>query len=224
MNTKTLSRAWIAGLLLLSPVLTGCVSSRGYQQALDDRDAEIRKLREERAALKSQIQTMKSSLDSVQGELVDASARPAETASAPEKFPELDNLGIGYGVRDGNMVISIPSSITFASGQATISKDGQKALKEVASTLKRQYPDAPYSMEGHTDTDPIQKSKFSSNRDLSVQRAMAVLTYLVAECGVPDSQCVVAGHGEYDPVAHGDGKAEKAKNRRVEIVVHQHGS
>lgn len=224
MNTKTLCRAWIAGLMLLSPALTSCVSSRGYQAALDDRDAEIRKLREERAALKGQIQTMKSSLDSVQGELADASARPAESATEPQKFPELDNLGIGYGVRDGNMVISIPSSITFASGQATISKDGQKALKEVASTLKRQYPGARYSMEGHTDTDPIQKSKFSSNRELSVQRAMAVLTYLVAECGVPDAQCVVAGYGEYDPAARGDGKGDKAKNRRVEIVVHQNGA
>jgi chemotaxis protein MotB len=220
-----LFRACIALVLLFSPALTSCVSSRGYQAALDDRDAEIRKLREERAALKSQIQSMKSNLDTVQGELADASSRPAaEPASEPQKFPELDSLGIDYGVRDGNMVISIPSSITFASGQATISKEGQKALKEVASTLKRQYPDAKYSMEGHTDTDPISKSKFSSNRELSVQRAMAVLTYLVADCGVPDSQCVVAGHGEYDPVAHGDGKGEKAKNRRVEIVVHRTGA
>lgn len=224
MTTKTLFRACIAVVLLFSPALTSCVSSRGYQAALDDRDAEIRKLREERAALKSQIQSMKSNLDTVQGELADASARPAEPAPEPQKFPELDSLGIDYGVRDGNMVISIPSSITFASGQATISKEGQKALKEVASTLKRQYPDAKYSMEGHTDTDPISKSKFSSNRELSVQRAMAVLTFLVAECGVPDAQCVVAGHGEYDPVARGDGKGDKAKNRRVEIVVHRTGA
>ncbi len=224
MITKTLFRACMAGVLLFSPALTSCVSSRGYQAALDDRDAEIRKLREERAALKSQIQSIKSNLDTVQGELVDASSQPAEPAAEPQKFPELDSLGIDYGVRDGNMVISIPSSITFASGQATISKEGQKALKEVAATLKRQYPDARYSMEGHTDTDPIQKSKFSSNRELSVQRAMAVLTYLVAECGVPDARCVVAGHGEYDPVARGDGKGDKAKNRRVEIVVLKHGA
>lgn len=224
MTTNILFRACVAGVLLFSPAWTSCVSQRGYQQALDDRDAEIRKLREERAALKSQIQSMKSSLDNAQGELVDASTKPAEPAAAPEKFPELDNLGIAYGVRDGNMVISIPSSITFASGQATISKDGQKALKEVASTLKKQYPDAKYSMEGHTDTDPIQKSKFTSNRELSVQRAMAVLTYLVAECGIPDGQCVVAGYGEYDPVARGDSKGDKAKNRRVEIVVHKHGA
>ena len=141
---------------------------------------------------------------------------PAET-----KFPELDSMGISYGMRDGNMVISIPSSITFASGQATLSKDGQKALKEVASTLKKQYPQAKYAIEGHTDTDPIRKSRFTSNRELSIARAMAVLTYLVEECGVKDDQCIVAGHGQYDPVAATAGEKDKAKNRRVEIVVHQ---
>jgi chemotaxis protein MotB len=221
MNTKYWSRLCLAGLMLLAaPLSSSCVSSRGYQQALDDRDAEIRKLREERASLKSQIQTLKNNLDSAHGELTDASARTVETEPA-QQFPELDNLGIGYGMRDGNMVISIPSSITFASGQATLSKDGQKALKEVASTLKKQYPDAHYAIEGHTDSDPIKKSKFTSNRELSVQRAMAVLTFLVAECAIPDSNCIVAGHGEYDPVAPNDNKDDKGRNRRVEIVVHR---
>ncbi|MFN0242811.1 MAG: OmpA family protein [Planctomycetota bacterium] len=222
MITNNASRTWLALFLLLSPFLAGCMSSRGYQQALDDRDAEIRRLREERASLKAQNQSLKSSLDNANGELADVVAQPA--GAPTEKFPELDNLGISYGMRDGNMVISIPSSITFASGQSTLSKDGQKALREVASTLKKEYGEAEYSIEGHTDTDPIVKSKFSSNRELSVSRAMAVLTFLVAECGIPDSRCIVAGHGEYEPVAANDSKPDKAKNRRVEIVVYKTGA
>lgn len=210
----------MVGLLLISGVSTSCVSSRGYQQALDDRDAEIRKLREERAALKSQIQSMKSNLDTAQGEVANASSTKSADPE-PAKMPELDSLGIGYGMRDGNMVISIPSSISFASGQATLTKDGQKALKQVAATLKKQYPGARYSIEGHTDSDPIKKSKFTSNRDLSLQRAMAVLTFLVEECGITDDQCIVAGHGQYSPVAPNDNKDDKSRNRRVEIVVHK---
>jgi chemotaxis protein MotB len=189
---------------------------------MDQKDAELRGLREERASLKAQIQRQKSELDSARGEAAEASARVAEPA-APEttKFPELDSMGISYGMRDGNMVISIPSSITFASGQATLSKDGQKALKNVASTLKKEYPGAKYGVEGHTDSDPIKKSKFTSNRELSIARAMAVLTYLVEDCGIPDDQCIVAGHGQYDPVGSNKSDTDKAKNRRVEIVVHQ---
>jgi chemotaxis protein MotB len=222
MKWMSLSRLSIAGWMCLALASQSCVSSRGHQQAMDQKDAELRGLREERASLKAQIQRQKSELDSARGEAAEASARLAEPA-APEttKFPELDSMGISYGMRDGNMVISIPSSITFASGQATLSKDGQKALKEVASTLKKQYAGAKYEIEGHTDADPIKKSKFASNRELSIARAMAVLTYLVEECSIKDDQCVVAGFGQYEPLAPNDNDKDKAKNRRVEIVVHQ---
>ena len=171
--------------------------------------------------LKSEIQGMRATLDETQSKVAEASAPPAAEPAPAQRYPELDDLGIDYGMRDGNMVISIPSSISFASGQATLSKDGQKALKKVASTLKKDYGDARYRIEGHTDTDPIKKSKFTSNRDLSIARAMAVLTYLVEECEIQDDQCIVAGHGQYDPVAGNKSDPEKAKNRRVEIVVHQ---
>jgi chemotaxis protein MotB len=215
-------RRLAAGFLVAAPLAAGCVSPHGYQQALEERDGEIRRLREERAMLKSEIQGMRATLDEAQARASEASAAPAAAAAEPapaQRYPELDDLGIDVGMRDGNLVISIPSSITFASGQATLSKEGQKALKKVAATLKKDHGDARYRIEGHTDTDPIKKSKFESNRQLSVERAMAVLTYLVAECGIPDDQCIVAGHGQYDPIAGGDAKDAKAKNRRVEIVV-----
>ncbi len=225
MNAKSLSRLTIAGWLLLAMGQASCVSNRGFQQAMDEKDSEIRGLREERSALKAQIQKQRSDLDTTRGQVSEASARisePAAPAEVPDaKFPELDKIGISYGMRDGNMVISIPSSITFPSGQATLSKDGQTALKEVATTLKKQYVGAKYEIEGHTDSDPIKKSKFTSNRELSIARAMAVLTYLVEDCSIKDDQCVVAGFGQYEPVAKNDTDKDKAKNRRVEIVVHR---
>ena len=117
------------------------------------------------------------------------------------------------------MVISIPTEITFPSGKATLSDNGMTALTAVARTLIDEYPSAQYWIEGHTDNDPIKKSKFATNRDLSLARAMAVLHYLVGETGVPDGQCVVAGWGEYRPLVPNDSKENKSTNRRVEIVV-----
>jgi chemotaxis protein MotB len=116
-------------------------------------------------------------------------------------------------------VITIPSSISFPSGKAELSAQGQNALRQVAAVLKQSHPTGLYSIEGHTDTDPIRKSGFESNRDLSLERAMAVLTYLVEDCRIPDEQCVVVGHGQYRPIDPGTSSAAKAKNRRVEIVV-----
>jgi chemotaxis protein MotB len=215
-------RFGLALAVLAAPLLQGCVSQAGYRQAISDREAEIRNLREERASLKGQVQKLKGDLDQARLELAQADAAPKPAAPVEadaQRFPELDSLGIGYGLRNGQMVISIPSSITFPSGRAELSKEGQKALHSVADTLKRQYPSGSYFVEGHTDSDPIQKSKFESNRDLSLARAMAVLTYMVEDCGVPDEQCTVVGHGQYQPVAPNTSAADKARNRRVEIVV-----
>ena len=50
---------------------------------------------------------------------------------------------------------------------------------------------------------------------------MSVLHYLVEDCNVADEQCVVAGHGQYQPVSSGSDNGSKARNRRVEIVVHK---
>jgi flagellar motor protein MotB len=50
---------------------------------------------------------------------------------------------------------------------------------------------------------------------------MAVLSYLVEDCSVPDSACIVAGHGQYDPKADGGDASAKARNRRVDIIVHR---
>jgi chemotaxis protein MotB len=218
-------RLLVAGLIAMSGTFASCISTRAHQTAIDEKDAEIRKLREQRAQLNGQIQDLRASLDTTRGELANAGARIAEEPPAPaaeeRKFPELDQMGIEYGVKNGRMTISIPNSITFASGQATLSNEGRKALQGVAKLLGKQYPNARYWIEGHTDSDPIKKSKFDSNRSLSVERALAVQKFLVEECSIADEDCVVAGHGQYDPVAPNDNDKNKAKNRRVEIVVHK---
>ena len=212
-------------LVLVAPLLTGCVSQAGYRQAIADREAEIRDLREERASLKQKLQDLKGRLEDARLQMASApvetfeAAAPIEIVEAPTSFPELDSLGITYGMRNGQMVISVPSSITFRSGSASLSSDGKKALRSVAKTLNGEYTGATFFIEGHTDSDPISKSKFASNRDLSLARAMAVLTFLVEDCSVPDADCKVVGHGQYEPVGPNDSSAGKARNRRVEIVV-----
>lgn len=202
------------GLLLL-PFAAGCAS----QQVLEDYENELALLREERASLKRELRDARGDMTDLEVALADANA---ELLARPEtlSYPELDSLGLDYGLRGGNMVISLPSEITFPSGSAELSKQGREALKAVARRLSSDHGDGVYYVEGHTDNDPIRKSQFESNRSLSVARAMAVLHYLVEDCDVPDEQCVVAGYGQYAPVAPNDNRGNKAKNRRVEIVVH----
>ncbi|NUP95155.1 MAG: OmpA family protein [Planctomycetaceae bacterium] len=212
---STLFLAFLAS----APFVTSCAAPQ-YKAALDEREQENRQLREERANLKGENRDLASQRESLETALAEANARLLEEPTqSSTQLKDLDDAGVGYGMRDGRMVISIPQELTFGAGKADLSDNGKKALKAVAKTLKGKYEGGEYWIEGHTDNDPISKSKFATNRDLSLARAMAVLHYLVNDGGIADGQCVVAGWGPYRPVAANSSSANKAKNRRVEIVV-----
>jgi len=215
MNTKrTLVTALCSTLLLF---FGSCASQKTLKQYQD----EVRALREERTQLKKENRELRAQNEANETAMAEASMKTSPPAAVPDNS-ELDTLGLDYGTdKEGNSFISIPAEVAFPSGKAELTKKGQEALKTVARVLLEQHKGGRFWIEGHTDSDPIKKSKWASNRDLSVERAMAVLHYLVEDCNVPDEQCVVAGHGQYEPIAANDDNAGKARNRRVSIVVHR---
>ncbi len=200
----------------VAAIASGCAS----QQQLIEYQDEVRSLREERTHLKKENRQLQMQNESYEVRLSEANQKLTSQPDVPD-YAELDALGIDYRTQGGNFVISIPSSITFASGQVELKKEGRAALKAVARTLANDYADGTYWIEGHTDSDPIKKSKWGTNRDLSVARAMAVLHFMVEKCAVDDDRFVVAGHGQYTPVTENNDDSGKARNRRVEIVVHR---
>lgn len=212
--TRTVATALASTLLLF---FGSCASQKTLKQYQD----EVRVLREERTQLKKENRDLRAQNEQYEVSLANAGA----PRGAPISIADNDELGaVGVDVgqdKYGNYVISIPAEVTFPSGKAELTKKGKEALKVVARVLLSEHKGGRYWIEGHTDTDPITKSKWESNRDLSVERAMAVLHYMVEECDVPDEKCVVAGHGQYEPVTPNDSSAAKARNRRVEIVVHK---
>ncbi len=213
MNPLTMWRAgWGAGLLVL--LSASCATPKQLQAYQD----EIVALREERTQLKKENRGLRMQLESYEVALAEANSMVADEP-ATQSYAELDDLGIGYGQRGNDFVISVPAEVTFASGKADVTRNGRGALDAVARTLQKDYANSFFWIEGHTDSDPIKKSSWNSNRELSVARAMAVLHYLVEDAGLEDEQCIVVGHGEYRPMAENNNKAGKAKNRRVEIVV-----
>lgn len=224
MKNNTSRLALIAALIAgTAPLITSCASQSAMRAALNDRDAELRQLRDERVQLKERIQLLLREKEGMEIALLDASFQAAEAAEVQAvmpMFPELEELGIGVSQRDGHVVITLPSAITFQSGRADLSQTGRRGLAAVAVRLRNEFGGAAFYVEGHTDSDPIRKSKFASNRALSLSRAMAVLDYLVGECQILDDDCVVVGHGQYAPLAPNNGDSNKAMNRRVEIVVY----
>jgi chemotaxis protein MotB len=115
------------------------------------------------------------------------------------------------------MVLKLPSGILFASGQADLSKPGQQALTEVTNILL-EFKDRRFVIAGHTDTVPIKSRKFKDNWDLSTNRALSVVQFMVA-AGFPAKNLAASGYGEFDPVAPNDTEENKQLNRRIEIIL-----
>lgn len=200
--------------------LTSC--STKYQDLLNDRDSQIQdlnsRLSEARSGLTDAERSAKEAQDALSKE---RNRKPADAGSS-----ELDGLRKDIPEAEiryirGRISIGIDNTITFDSGKKEVKSGGEAVLRKVASAIKSRFPDKRIYIEGHTDTDPIAKTKnlYDDNVDLSVERALAVRKFMTTRCNVPERNLAVVGFGEHDPKDRGKGDASKSHNRRVEIVV-----
>jgi chemotaxis protein MotB len=71
---------------------------------------------------------------------------------------------------------------------------------------------------GHTDDVPIESAVYASNWELSSARAISVVKYITA-AGITAERMSAVGYGEFRPVAPNDSRANRAKNRRAELLI-----
>jgi flagellar motor protein MotB len=224
-NTTTL---YGAALLAMGPMLVGCASNQALRASLNERDSEISELADENHHLMEELAQVRHERDGLHSALSDASARLADQAptvtEGSMRYDDLEAAGIGTSRRGDAIVFTVPSAVTFGSGKADLTPSGRKALGTLAARLRSDFPDsAIFHVEGHTDSDPIRKSSFETNRDLSWARARAVHEFLVQECMIKDERFVVVGHGPHRALVDNSTKENKARNRRVEVLVRAGG-
>ncbi|MBT3071508.1 peptidoglycan -binding protein [Rhodomicrobium sp. Az07] len=130
------------------------------------------------------------------------------------------------GDRDDIQVVGdrfvFQSEIFFDSGSADLAPLGYAELDKLVTALKDLETKIPRDIswvlriDGHTDVRPISTAAFRSNWELSSQRAISVVKYLVSK-GVPPNRLVAAGFGEYQPLTGGFTDDDLRKNRRIEL-------
>jgi chemotaxis protein MotB len=76
----------------------------------------------------------------------------------------------------------------------------------------------PVQVEGFTDNQPIQTSRFPSNWELSAARAASVV-HLLDRYGIKPDRMSAIGYGQYKPIADNNTEMGRQKNRRVVLVV-----
>ena len=120
-------------------------------------------------------------------------------------------------VEDFRIRILLPQPILFESGKAALKKDFTDFLGPIADVIKT-IPNQ-IIIEGHTDNAPMHSAEFDSNWTLSYFRAYNVLKYFIKDKGLAPERFSTIGYGEYKPLVPNDSDENKAKNRRIEIVI-----
>lgn len=116
------------------------------------------------------------------------------------------------------LIINIDDKILFDSGSSSLKPQVQKTLKIIADILAR-HKKSRIIIEGHTDNIPIHTKRFRDNWQLSTERALSVLNYVLKRTKLNPQRISAAGYGEYKPVAPNSTRANRQLNRRVDIVV-----
>lgn len=117
---------------------------------------------------------------------------------------------------DRGLTLSLVGSAAFDSGRANLKPEFMPLLDAIVAKLRSLGNDI--SVEGFTDSDPINTAEFPSNWYLSAARANEVRDYLEMK-GINGQRMIVVGYGETRPLYSNTTAEGKAKNRRVDVVV-----
>ena len=121
------------------------------------------------------------------------------------------------------LVIGLVTGKTFYDiDSAALSPVGVKVVDTAGSVL-RGYAN-PIAVDGYTDDEPITGGPYSNNWQLSAERSVVVVLRLQTVARVDPTQLYAVGFGEYHPAVPNTSSANKAANRRVDIVVSPPGA
>ena len=113
--------------------------------------------------------------------------------------------------------LSFEDQVLFGFGKAVINPQGFAFLDKIATAIKK----VTYAVrvEGHTDNVPIHTKRFPSNWELSIARAVSVVKHFAEVNQIDPQRLSAVGYGKLRPVAPNDTPSNRAKNRRVEIIL-----
>ena len=195
----------VAGVAL-ALVMGGCDNNKAQLEAMKQENLELRSQKEQAEAQARDAQSQVSSLQA-QNSMLQQQSMSKSTG---------DGGGGGGGSRQSregrDQVIEIAGDVLFGSGSATLKPEARTELNKIAKDLTGRYNQYNIRVEGHTDSDPIRKSKWKTNEALSEARARAVADYLSTR-GVSAGRMSVVGMGASKP------KGTKKDSRRVDIVI-----
>ena len=204
------------GIVAAALMTSGCVTMKKY----DELQAQYDELNTRHTTLMSTADGMRLEIDDLE-EYVDLLKQSNEhlgsfyTDLITDFRPQLESEDVEIIVYPDRMSLALSQDVTFDSGSARITSAGDDTMGTLAGLVER-HPDRRFVVEGHTDSRPINTSRFRNNWELGAARAVAVVESLI-EQGVPADRLAVVSYGDTEPLAPNDTPEQQKINRRVEI-------
>lgn len=126
---------------------------------------------------------------------------------------QLQGTGVSVTRVGQQIILNMPSNITFATDQSQVQPQFNQTLVSVALVLKK-YDKSIIDVYGHTDS----QGDENYNLSLSQRRAVSVATIL-ANQGIDQRRFFIEGKGKTSPIASNATEQGRAQNRRVEIQI-----
>jgi chemotaxis protein MotB len=156
-------------------------------------------------------------------------ARQEESGDGPDKdsqFSEVSRNAMDDLANDPEITvvqtpkelfITLSDAILFQSGVCELRPEGYPVLNKIIQVLQRNQ--LAVRVEGHTDNVAIRSSRFPSNWELSIARAVHVVKYFADAGEIDPRRLSAVGYGESKPLYPNDSSQNREKNRRVEIIL-----
>ena len=135
---------------------------------------------------------------------------------------EIKDGQVEVEVQNNKIILRISEKGTFSSGMAEIKRGFKPLLGKINDVILEL--GGKVVVAGHSDNQPVSNSLFRSNWDLSSLRAVSVVHELMLMGDLTQEKVSVAGYADTQPLVPNDSPENRAKNRRVEIIIEQGGS
>jgi chemotaxis protein MotB len=118
---------------------------------------------------------------------------------------------------DTSIIIRIQEKGSFPSGSARLDAGFHEVMDRISRVLAAK--PGTIMVAGHTDNIPISTGRFRSNWELSSARAVTVLHSLLRNKDIVEERVLVQGFSDTRPMVDNDSPQNRAKNRRVELIL-----
>ncbi len=124
---------------------------------------------------------------------------------------------VSVSIQERGVVVGLMNTVLFDPGSMQIKPDAVPTLVAIGQIANGVHNYI--RVEGNTDDVPMNTPQIPSNWELSVLRSTEVLKLMISQSGVAPDKISAVGYGEYRPSVPNTSAENRAKNRKVDIVI-----